>query len=199
MGALIIGGGGMVGQKLAHRLAAQGVTDVTLFDLGFPPDGAPGRQVTGNVTDTALIQKLIADRPDPIFHLAAIVSGEAETDFELGWDVNFMSFWHFCEAIRAEHLASGGVYVPRVVFTSSIAVFGPPYPDRIDDDFRSSPATSYGAQKAASELMLRNRNCDWPPISARPCQRDSMPLSPPIAFSVSAPVSASTNRVCCKP
>lgn len=156
---LIIGGGGMVGQKLAHALAATPLTSegdtVTLFDLGFPESGAPASaRITGNVTDEALIASLIAARPDVIFHLASIVSGEAETDFDLGWTVNGRAFWTFLEALRSEHAASGRNYRPRVVFTSSIAVFGAPYPDKIDDTFLSAPQTSYGAQKAISELIL---------------------------------------------
>jgi D-erythronate 2-dehydrogenase len=93
-------------------------------------------------------------RADVIFHLAAIVSGAAEADFDLGWRVNGRAFWDFLEAVRAEHEASGGSYVPRVVFTSSIAVFGAPYPERIGDDFLTAPQTSYGAQKAMAELLL---------------------------------------------
>ncbi|ABG30380.1 NAD-dependent epimerase [Roseobacter denitrificans] len=156
---LIIGGGGMVGQKLAHRLATSGLAgaqdlDVTLFDMGFPPTSAPGVQITGNLTDAAAIQTLATQRFEVIFHLAAIVSGEAETDFDKGWAVNMMSMWHLLKALRSEHNATGGAYVPRVVFTSSIAVFGGPFPDRIDDEFLSAPQTSYGAQKASCELML---------------------------------------------
>jgi nucleoside-diphosphate-sugar epimerase len=156
---LIIGGGGMVGQKLAHRLASEGLADsglldITLFDMGFPPSGAPGRQIIGNVTDLEGIQRLAADRFDLIYHLAAIVSGESETNFDLGWSVNMMSMWHLLEALRAESVASGGEYVPRLVFTSSIAVFGGPYPDKIGDDFLCAPQTSYGAQKAICELMI---------------------------------------------
>ena len=156
---LIIGGGGMVGQKLAHRLASEGLADsglldITLFDMGFPPSGAPGRQIIGNVTDLEGIRRLAADRFDLIYHLAAIVSGESETNFDLGWSVNMMSMWHLLEALRAESGASGGEYVPRLVFTSSIAVFGGPYPDKIGDDFLCAPQTSYGAQKAICELMI---------------------------------------------
>ena len=156
---LIIGGGGMVGQKLASALGKSPLSrandSVTLFDLGFADNGAPAaHRVTGNVTDDALVSSLIAQRPDVIFHLASIVSGEAETDFDLGWTVNGRAFWNFLEAVRAEHVASGEVWRPRVVFTSSIAVFGAPFPDKIDDTFLSAPQTSYGAQKAISELML---------------------------------------------
>ena len=87
---LIIGGGGMVGQKLAASLAAEGfegdtTPDVTLFDIAFPETGAPAaRRVTGDVSDTSLMQALVAKRPDVIFHLASIVSGEAESNFDLG-------------------------------------------------------------------------------------------------------------------
>lgn len=154
---LILGGGGMVGQKLAHRLLESpdyaGAT-LTLFDQAFPEDGANATQITGNISEPATAQALAARRADVIFHLAAIVSGQAETDFDLGWDVNMMSMWHLLSALRAEHEASGGAYRPRVVFTSSIAVFGGPYPDQIGDEFLSAPQTSYGAQKATCELMV---------------------------------------------
>ncbi|MEM8630869.1 MAG: D-erythronate dehydrogenase [Pseudomonadota bacterium] len=153
--ALIIGGGGMVGQKLAYALATDPDQTVTLFDIAFPESGAPAaKTVHGTVTDAALIKDLIADHPDVIYHLAAIVSGEAEVDFELGWQINMHAFWTFLDALKDAHDDSGGSYVPRVVFTSSIAVFGAPFPEKIDDDFLRAPQTSYGAQKAISELML---------------------------------------------
>jgi nucleoside-diphosphate-sugar epimerase len=154
---LIIGGGGMVGQKLAGLLAKNPLTtsdDVTLFDMAFPETSAPGTQIKGNVTDVTAIQTLAAKRFDLVFHLVAIVSGEAESDFEKGWSVNMMAFRNFLEAFRTEHNASDGTYTPKIIFTSSIAVFGPPYPDKIPDDFATNPLTSYGAQKAISELML---------------------------------------------
>lgn len=155
---LILGGGGMIGQKLAARLAKTGLkgsaTQVDLFDIGFPPSSAPGTQITGSVTDLAALQTLAAKRYDVIFHLASIVSGEAEQNFEKGWQTNMLPMWHFLEALRGEHEATGGDYVPRLVFTSSIAVFGGPYPDVITDDFLNAPQTSYGAQKSACELML---------------------------------------------
>lgn len=155
MTVLILGGGGMVGQKLAARLLAQGSNDLHLFDVAFPHGGGVGGTCeVGNVADPVTAQRLAATRPDTVYHLAAIVSGEAEADFDKGWQINMMSMWHLLEALRAEHVASGGSYVPRVVFTSSIAVFGGPYPDKIDDEFLSAPQTSYGAQKAICELML---------------------------------------------
>ena len=85
-----------------------------------------------------------------IFHLAGVVSGEAETDFEKGYRVNLDGTRALLEAIRA----AGGGYKPKVVFTSSIAVFGAPFPDAIPDDFHLTPLTSYGTQKAICELLL---------------------------------------------
>ena len=157
---LILGAGGMVGQKLAHHLLANGLngdTDLEIsgVDIGFPPNGAAiHTQHTGNLTDPALIAKVATARPDVIFHLAAIVSGESETNFDKGWATNMSSMWSLLEALRAEHLATNGQYVPRFVFTSSIAVFGAPFQEKISDAFLSAPQTSYGAQKAIDELMV---------------------------------------------
>ncbi len=157
---LIIGGGGMVGQKLAHRLAREGLAgkpdlQMTLFDMAFPPDGAPhAKQIAGSLTDAAAVNSLARGRYDVIFHLASIVSGEAETDFEKGWYTNMLPTWGLLEGLRAEHLATNGAYKPRFVFTSSIAVFGAPYPEKISDTFLNAPQTSYGAQKAICELMI---------------------------------------------
>ncbi|MDJ0825687.1 MAG: SDR family oxidoreductase [Rhodobacter sp.] len=156
---LILGGGGMVGQKLAHHLSARGLNgdgaiDVTLFDIGFPEGGAAGRRITGDITDAALLTRLLQAKPDVIFHLASVVSGEAEQDYAKGWRTNMTPFWHMMEELRRLSVGSGGSYRPRLVFTSSIAVFGGPYPAKIGDEFLSAPRTSYGAQKAVCELML---------------------------------------------
>jgi len=157
--SLIIGGGGMVGQKLARLLASDPLDsddEVILFDMAFPPEGgAPAAQrIPGNVNDQGAFRRLVAGRPDNIFYLVAIVSGEAETNFDLGWQVNMTAFRDFLEILRAEVEASKGSYHPKVIFTSSIAVFGAPFPDKIDDEFLCAPRTSYGAQKAMSELLL---------------------------------------------
>ena len=85
-----------------------------------------------------------------IFHLAGVVSGEAELDFDKGYRVNLDGSRALLEAIRA----TGDGYKPRVVFTSSMAVFGAPFPNAIPDDFHLTPLTSYGTQKAIVELML---------------------------------------------
>mgnify|MGYP003704604205 CR=1 FL=1 len=103
-----------------------------------------------DITAPGEAERLIADRPDVIFHLAAVVSGEAELDFEKGYLINLDGTRLLLEAIRL----AGDDYVPRVVFSSSIAVFGGPYPERIDDEFILQPLTSYGAQKAIGELLL---------------------------------------------
>jgi len=92
----------------------------------------------------------VAERPGVIFHLAAVVSGEAEADFEKGYRVNLDGTRQLFEAIRQV----GAGYKPRVVFTSSIAVFGAPFPEAIGDEFLSAPLTSYGTQKAMAELLL---------------------------------------------
>lgn len=154
-GTLIIGGGGMIGHKLATALSASGETDIALFDSHYPPETIPGTtRKTGDLTAAGTAASLASTRPDLVFHLAAIVSGEAEADFDKGWQTNMAAFWALLEALKAEHDASGGTYRPKIVFTSSIAVFGGPYPDKIDDLFLSAPRSSYGAQKACCELML---------------------------------------------
>ena len=153
---LILGGGGMVGQKLAHRLEAAGDVALTLHDIAFPAGGAGMDRRVGDLSVLAEGAALAAERFDTIYFLASIVSGQAETDFDLGWQTNLWPMWHFLEALRAQHRATGGAYVPRVIFTSSIAVFGGPYPDKIGDEFLTSPQTSYGAQKASCELMIQD-------------------------------------------
>src|SRR5256885_869445 len=117
-----------------------------------PPPGAPV-QVRAVASDLSLegeADKLVAERPGVIFQRAAVVSGEAEADFEKGYRVNLDGPSQRCEAIRRV----GAGYKPRVVFTSSIAVFGAPFPGAIGDEFLSAPLTSYGTQKAMAELLL---------------------------------------------
>ena len=162
MHVLIIGAAGMVGRKLAEAIASAGgiggipVETLTLMDVIAPaaPAGFSGTVDirTGDISDPAVSQGLVAARPDLIFHLAAIVSGEAELDFDKGYAINLDGTRHLFEAIRKEGATSP--YKPRVVFTSSIAVFGAPFPDKIGDDYVLTPRTSYGAQKAIGELLL---------------------------------------------
>ncbi len=161
MKVLIIGGAGMVGRNLAEALVASGrlgdrpVTEVTLFDvvpaMTQGTDSLRVRAETGDIADRATVDALIAPRPDVIFHLAAIVSGEAEADFDKGYRINMDGTRNLLEAIRA--LPD---YHPRVVYTSSIAVFGAPFPEAIGDEFITAPMTSYGAQKMIGELLLND-------------------------------------------
>jgi D-erythronate 2-dehydrogenase len=162
MHVLILGAGGMIGQKLAQRLAReravanQPITALSLVDLAVPepPAGFDGGLTAAalDISDRVAVDRCIALRPDIIFHLAAVVSGEAETDFDKGYRVNVDGMRHLLDAIR--HEGNKRLYRPRLVFTSSIAVFGAPFPEFIGDEFFSTPLTSYGTQKAISELLL---------------------------------------------
>jgi nucleoside-diphosphate-sugar epimerase len=143
---MIIGGAGMIGRTLAGSLAGQ---TLTLVDVVQPAPMPGATCLAADLTDPATATALVARRPDVIHHLAAIVSGEAEVDFERGYRVNLDATRLLFEAIR--HTPG---YRPRVVFASSIAVFGAPFPDRIPDDFHATPRTSYGAQKAMAELLV---------------------------------------------
>jgi len=162
MHVLIIGGAGMVGQKLANRLAtdpdwSSRIDVLTLYDIApasKPKVGFKTQSLVGSLENVAEAGKLASLRPDIIFHLAAIVSGEAEQNFEKGWNINARGSWHLLEALRNEHDTSNGAYIPRLIFTSSIAVFGPPFPEKIGDDFLTAPMTSYGSQKAMTELLV---------------------------------------------
>src|SRR6266702_3597442 len=144
MRILVLGAAGMIGRKLAERLARDG-EHAKLVDAV----AAPGI-VVADLAEPGAADDLVADRPDVIFHLAAVVSGEAEADFEKGYRVNLDGTRQLFEAIRRV----GAGYKPRVVFTSSIAVFGAPFPEAIGDEFLSAPLTSYGTQKAIDELLL---------------------------------------------
>jgi len=160
MHILIIGAAGMVGAKLTKRLIADGglagkpIDRLNLVDWVEPtlPTGVPFRVDTrdADLAAPGVAEELAATRPDVIFHLAAIVSGEAEADFEKGYRVNLDGTRLLFEAIRKV----GGGYLPKVVFTSSIAVFGAPFPEAIGDEFFHTPLTSYGTQKAIDELLL---------------------------------------------
>jgi len=141
---LVIGAAGMIGRKLTARLRKEGAGELILHDV-VPFDGS---SAVSDLSTPGEAEKLVAARPDLIFHLAAIVSGEAEADFEKGYRINLDGTRQLFEAIRKQG------YKPRVVFTSSIAVFGSPFPPAIGDEFLNAPLTSYGTQKAIGELLL---------------------------------------------
>ena len=160
MKILIMGGAGMIGQKLLNLILKkeeinnEKISEITLFDIinaPYPQDAMISiKSTSGDISDEKVSKNLISSKPDIIFHLAAIVSGQAEQEFDLGWNINAKGSWGLFEAIRQQ----GEDYCPRLVFTSSIAVFGAPFPEKIPDDFFTTPLTSYGAQKAISELLL---------------------------------------------
>jgi nucleoside-diphosphate-sugar epimerase len=159
MHILVLGAAGMMGRKLLDRLARDGhlggrpIARVDLHDVIEPsaPAGAPfaTRTFESDFAQPGEAERLVSERPDVIFHLAAIVSGEAEADFEKGDRINLDGTRFLFDAIRR---VQG--YTPRVVFTSSIAVFGAPFPETIGDEFFLTPLTSYGTQKAIGELLL---------------------------------------------
>ena len=163
MHVLVIGAAGMVGRKLIERLAHEGglgdrgIAQLTAADVVEPEVVAacrdcvfPMKSAIGDFSAPGEAEKLVTELPDVIFHLAAIVSAEAEADFDKGYRINLDGTRQLFEAVR--HV--GGGYAPRLVFTSSIAVFGVPFPDAIGDEFLSAPLTSYGTQKAIGELLL---------------------------------------------
>lgn len=162
MHILIIGAAGMVGRKLAARLSADGqlggapIAEMTLVDVVTPeaPEGFTGKvhAKEADLSAPGEAEALVSVRPDVIFHLAAIVSGEAELDFEKGYRINLDGTRYLFDAIRLANGADG--YRPRVVFTSSIAVVGAPLPYPIPDEYHTTPLTSYGTQKAICELLL---------------------------------------------
>jgi nucleoside-diphosphate-sugar epimerase len=166
MRVLVTGAGGMIGRKLIQRLCdadalmGRTVSALDLVDIVAPH--APRRfagAVRCEADDLAapgMTERWLAARPDVIFHLAAIVSGEAEADFAKGYRVNLDGVRALLDSIRREAEATAGVYRPRFVFASSIAVFGPPFPDVIEDDFPVAPQSSYGAQKAMGELLVND-------------------------------------------
>jgi nucleoside-diphosphate-sugar epimerase len=162
MKVAIIGAAGMVGRKLTQRLVSEGalrgkpISSLLLADViaAGHPQGFVGETTiqAGDLSAREEIDKLVAARPDVIFHLAAIVSGEAEQDFDKGYRINMDGMRHLLEAIRAAQAVDG--YTPRLVFTSSIAVFGAPFPETIPEEYFHTPLTSYGTQKEISELLL---------------------------------------------
>lgn len=161
MHILVIGAAGMLGRKLTQEVArgrtrgVRAADKLTLVDVTRPerPDfSGIVELVAADLAEPGVAGQLVADGPDVIFHLAAIVSGEAEADFEKGYRINLDGTRALFEAIRKQ--GAERPYCPRVVFTSSIAVFGTPFPDVIGDDHVLSPLTSYGTQKAIGELML---------------------------------------------
>jgi D-erythronate 2-dehydrogenase len=163
MHVLIIGAAGMIGRKLTERLvhdgvlAGQPVDRLTLADVTAPLRPQFAGKVETPTSDLSVpgeAERMLGSRPDAIFHLAAVVSGEAEADFDKGYRINLDGTRLLLEAIRR----AGDGYRPKVIYTSSAAVFGAPFPPLIGDEFHLTPLTSYGTQKAIGELLLADYN-----------------------------------------
>ena len=162
MKVTILGGAGFLGRKLADRLVQSGrlgdneLTGLTLFDM-VPPSapklaveaGFPVHCIQGDVTEP---DAALPPGTEVIFHLAAVVSAQAEADYALGLRVNLHGALSVIEACR--RMVAGGARPPRVVFTSSVATFSGGQDVKLADDARQLPANSYGAEKAAAELLL---------------------------------------------
>lgn len=180
MHVLILGGGGFLGHRLATRLIHEGglaagdITRLTLLDVGFPParlSDSRVRYVQGDFSDEATIRDVLQQKPSVIFHLAAIVSGEAEKNLDLGMKVNFHASYQLLELCR--HMG----FRPRIVFTSSCGVFGGDVTQIITDETAPKPRSSYGTEKAMVELLLNDysrrkfvdaRSLRLPTIAIRP-------------------------------
>jgi nucleoside-diphosphate-sugar epimerase len=184
MKVLITGGAGFLGQRLARELLARGelkgedgrlrpVTELVLLDVVPAPETGDSRVRTevGDIADRAVLERLIDTETAAIFHLAAIVSGQAEADFDLGMRINLDASRLLLDVCRMRG------HRPRVVFTSSVAVYGGDLPDVVQDHTALNPQSSYGAQKAIAELLLNDyarrgfvdgRVLRLPTISVRP-------------------------------
>jgi len=181
MNILIIGGGGVVGNRLGAKLAqrgtlrGKGIDKITLADVNDPPQIDAGKVTVDyascNITDPDSIAACLTEDTDVVYLLAAVVSAHAEEEFEAGYDINLFGVWNVFE--RCRKLGTN----PVVVFTSSIAVYGGEVDDPITGQTFLNPQTSYGAQKAAGELLLNDfsrkgyidgRGVRLPTISVRP-------------------------------
>lgn len=184
MKAIITGGAGFLGARLARAVLDRGtlkdgrgqdqpVTELFLIDVTEPPPISDRRvtRVTGDISDPALLRSAVDVEAGAIFHLAAIVSGMAESDFDLGMRINVDATRTLLELCRAAG------HRPRIVFTSSVAVFGGELPQLLNDTTALNPQTSYGIEKAIGEFLVADytrkgfvdgRSLRLPTITVRP-------------------------------
>ena len=150
MKVLITGGGGFIGSRIAQSLkAADPNAQITLLDMAFPPSiESSFTCIRGDVASPAVIATALGKNTDSIFHMAAVVSGGAEADFDLGYRVNMDGTRALLEAARKLAMP------PRVVYASSVAAFGGVMPEVLDDSTTPAPQTSYGAQKVIGEYLV---------------------------------------------
>ncbi len=164
MNLIITGAAGFLGKKLAKALLDRGylvgsdgrkseISSLTLLDIAEPDGLPPDERIqvhTGDISDPSVAADLIDSETDGVFHLAAVVSADAEDNFDLGMRVNVEGTRNILEACREQE------HAPRLVFASSLAVFGGELPPVIDDSFHVTPQNSYGTQKAIGELLVQD-------------------------------------------
>lgn len=154
MHILITGAGGFLGQRLTKALLASpqlGVTQLTLADLN-PPDASDPRvnTIQLDVSDIHAVLKAVPERVDATYHLAAVVSAGAEANFDLGMKVNVTGTQNVLEALRQKSLGS------RLIFTSSLAIYGGKLPEVITEQTAFTPQSSYGTQKVIGEMLVND-------------------------------------------
>lgn len=180
MKVLVTGGNGFVGRALVQRLLTDpAIEQLTVVDCSVDgvPDAPRLRKVSGSIVDAGVLEQAFSTRPDVIYHLASIPGGAAEEQYELGLDVNLRATLAMLELARQQ--SQHQRHCPLFLFSSSIAVYGAPLPDPVRDDSQMKPLLSYGAQKLAAEVMVKDyhrrgwvdaRILRLPGIVARPPQ-----------------------------